>query len=63
MNPDPSSNQSSGSRLPSKHTLEYLKIALELLLLLLAVPYLLKQLIGDPAKLSRQAASKHLKGG
>lgn len=48
------------SRLPSKQTLEYLKIAIELLLLLLAIPWLLRELVRHPAQLSRKAASRHL---
>jgi hypothetical protein len=49
-------------RLPAKDTLEYIKLALELLLLLLAVPYLLRELARHPGNVSRRAASKHLKG-
>lgn len=49
-------------RLPAKATLEYLKLALELLLLLLALPWLLRELVRHPAALSRKAAGKHLKG-
>lgn len=55
-------NYTPASRLPSKNSLEYLKLALELLLLLLAVPWLLRELTRHPGKVSRQAASKHLKG-
>jgi hypothetical protein len=48
--------------LPSKNTLEYLKLAIELLLLLLAVPWLIREMARNPGRLSRQAANKHLKG-
>lgn len=50
------------SRRPSKETLEYLKLGLELLLLLLAVPYLVRELLTHPGRVSKQAAAKHLKG-
>ncbi len=64
MNPwGPQQEQQAGPRgLPSKHTLDYLKVALELLLLLLAVPWLIRELARDPKALSRKAASKHLTG-
>lgn len=48
--------------IPSKGTLEYLKVALELLLLLLAVPWLLRELVKHPGQISRKAARKHLAG-
>jgi hypothetical protein len=48
--------------LPARHKLEYLKVALELLLLLLAVPWLIRELARDPSGLSRKAATRHLKG-
>jgi hypothetical protein len=48
--------------LPSKPQLDYAKVALELLLLVIAIPWILRELARDPAGLSRKAASKHLKG-
>jgi len=48
--------------IPSKQTLDYAKVALELLLLLLAVPWLVRELIRNPGELSHKAATKHLKG-
>lgn len=49
--------------LPAKHTLDYLKVGIEVLLLLLAIPWLLKQLLAHPGDVSHQAAAHHLKGG
>lgn len=46
--------------MPGKEKLEYLKLALELLLLLLAVPYLLRELSRRPGNVSRRAAKKAL---
>lgn len=46
--------------LPSKPTLDWLKVALEVLLLLLAVPWLLRELARNPGKVTRAAARKHL---
>lgn len=51
-----------GGKIPSKDTLEHAKIALELLLLVLAVPWILRELFHDPGRLSKAAAAKHLKG-
>lgn len=64
MNPQQSipADRGFAGRLPSKGTLEYLKVALELLLLLLAVPWLMRELVKHPGKVSRQAAARHLKG-
>jgi len=47
--------------MPRKETLDYLKVGLELLILLLAVPWLVRELFRNPKGLSRRAASKHLK--
>lgn len=48
---------------PAKSTLDYHKTLIELLLLILAIPWILKQLARNPGKVSHQAASHHLKGG
>jgi hypothetical protein len=48
---------------PAKSTLDYHKTLIELLLLVLAIPWILKQLAKHPAKVSQQAAGHHLKGG
>lgn len=50
-------------RLPSKDTLDYVKVGVELLLLLLAIPWVLRELIRNPARASRKAAAKHALGG
>jgi hypothetical protein len=47
---------------PAKNTLDYHKTLIELLLLVLAIPWILKQLVKHPGNVSRQAASRHLKG-
>lgn len=52
-----------GVGLPSKQSLDYLKVGLEVLLLLLAVPWLLREFTRNPTALSRKAAEHHLKGG
>lgn len=67
MNPDyapftPAPPAAASSKLPAKHTLEYCKLAIELLLLLLAIPWLLRELVRHPGRVSKAAASKHLKG-
>jgi hypothetical protein len=49
-------------RLPSHQSLSYVKVGLELLLLLLAVPWILRELTRHPGQVSRKAASKHLSG-
>lgn len=60
MNPD---QYGQGRQLlPAKDKLEYLKILLELALLLLAVPWLLREIIRNPKNASRRAAKKHLGG-
>ena len=48
--------------LPAKDKLEYLKVLLELMLLLLALPWLVREIIRDPRGASRKAAKKHLGG-
>lgn len=48
---------------PSKQALDYHKTLIELLLLVLAIPWLLKQLATHPAQVSKQAAQHHLKSG
>jgi hypothetical protein len=50
------------SRLPSKDRVEYCKLVLELLMLLLAVPWILRELARNPRAASRRAAAKHLAG-
>jgi hypothetical protein len=47
--------------MPSKAGLEYLKLVIELLLLLLAVPWILRELARHPGEVSRKAANRHLK--
>lgn len=59
MDPYQSQQQSSG-KMPQKETLEYLKLGLELLLLFLAVPYLVRELLTHPGRVSKAAAKKHL---
>lgn len=61
MNPQPADTAGAiARRLPAKDKLEYVKIALELALLLLAVPWLLREIIRNPKGASRRAARKHL---
>lgn len=48
---------------PAKSTLDYHKTLIELLLLVLAVPWILKQLLKHPGQVSHAAARHHLKGG
>lgn len=48
---------------PTKSTLDYHKTLIELLLLVLAIPWILKQLVKHPGDVSRRAAGHHLKGG
>jgi hypothetical protein len=50
-------------RLPAKTTLDYTKVAIEVLLLLLAVPWILRELVKNPGRVSQRAATKHLSGG
>lgn len=45
---------------PAKHDLDYLKTVIELLVLLLGIPWLLKRLATNPKATSRRAASKNL---
>lgn len=47
-------------KLPSQDSLSYIKLGVELLLLLLAVPWILRELTHNPGRLSRKAAGKHL---
>lgn len=61
MNPYPA-QQAVSTRLPSKDNVEYCKLILELLLLLLAVPWILRELVRNPRAASRKAAAKHLAG-
>lgn len=60
MNPDHQQQRQGRRILPSRQALEYLKLALELLLLLLAVPYLIRELSRHPGQVSKRAAAKHL---
>ncbi len=48
---------------PAKTTLDYHKTLIELLLLVLAIPWLVKQLVKHPGQVSREAANHHLKPG
>lgn len=48
---------------PAKSTLDYHKTLIELLLLVLAIPWILKQLVKHPGQVSREAAKHHLKPG
>lgn len=48
--------------LPSKSTLDYAKVAIELLLLALAIPWIVRELTRNPGRLSKRAAAKHLTG-
>jgi hypothetical protein len=50
------------ARLPGKSTLEYTKLTIEVLLLLLAVPWIVRELARNPGGASRRAATKHLAG-
>lgn len=45
---------------PAKTTLDYHKTLIELLLLVLAIPWLVKQLVKHPGTVSEQAAKHHL---
>ena len=61
----PAAASSGGGRLPragwpEKADLDYVKTAVEVFLLLLAVPWLLAQLVRRPARVSRQAARHHV---
>jgi len=47
---------------PAKSTLDYHKTLIELALLLLAVPWILRELFKHPGQVSRKAAGRHLKG-
>lgn len=63
MYPNQSDATAAGSgrgKLPSKASLDYIKVAIEVLLLLLAIPWLLKELTRHPGRVSRGAAKKHL---
>jgi len=53
------SASASGLALPSQARLEYLKTALELLLLVLAMPYLLYRLATNPSSLFRGVGRWH----
>jgi hypothetical protein len=48
--------------LPAKDDLDYLKTLIELGILLLAVPWLLKQLARNPRQTSRRVAKKQIGG-
>jgi hypothetical protein len=48
--------------IPSKGTLDHVKVGIEVLLLLLAVPWILRELARNPGGASRRAAAKHLAG-
>lgn len=60
MHPDQNTQAGGRRLLPSKPQLEYAKVALELLLLLIAVPWVIRELFRNPSDLSRKAATKHL---
>jgi hypothetical protein len=60
--PAPQAAAGGPSRLPAKGTLEYCKLTIELLLLLLAVPWIVRELVRSPGRASRRAAAKHLAG-
>lgn len=62
MNPYGQPQQPAGllARIPSKESLDHVKVAVEVLLLLLAVPWILRELARNPARASRRAAAKHL---
>lgn len=62
MQPQPQPQGAGRSLIPSKPTLDHVKVALEVLLLLLAIPYVLRELARHPGRLSRRAATKHLAG-
>jgi hypothetical protein len=46
-------------RLPAYQTLEYAKTALELIVLLLALPFLVYELFAHPIQLSKRMAGHH----
>ena len=48
------------ARIPSKNTLDHIKVAVEVLLLLLAVPWIIRELATHPGRATRRAAAKHL---
>ena len=48
-------------RWPSRSQMEYAKVALELLLLLLALPWIVGRLLSDPAGLMRNLGRTHEK--
>lgn len=48
---------------PAKTTLDYHKTLIELVLLVIAIPWLLKQLVKHPGQVSESAAKHHLKPG
>lgn len=62
MGPQQQQQQPGRSVIPSKGALDHLKVGLEVLLLLLAIPYVLREFSRNPGRLSRRAASKHLAG-
>lgn len=47
-------------RAPSQQALSYAKTALELLLVLLGIPWIIRELTRHPGRVSRKAAAKHL---
>jgi hypothetical protein len=55
----PSKTEGGGRRLPSRDQMETVKVALELLLLLLALPWLLYRLVTNPADLVRKIGHHH----
>lgn len=61
MNPYPAPQEAT-SRLPSKDKVEYCKLVIELALLLLAIPWIIRELARNPRAASRRAAAKHLAG-
>lgn len=50
----------SATRLPKKEHLDYIKVVVEVLLLLLAVPWIFRELVRNPRQASQRAAAKHL---
>lgn len=46
---------------PQKSSLEYLKLAIEVLFLVLALPWLLGNVLRRPAQVSKGAAHQHIK--
>lgn len=67
MNPYPASQGlpatgGAPSRLPKKEHLDYIKVLVEVLFLLLAVPWVLRELFRSPGSTTRRVANKHMGG-